>query len=166
MFTPQRVMLREIPPSIHGTVRKAASDDIPNNSLRLVLFFYSAITIGVATLLHWVRCEIVECPRKWFQSWIFVGMLGGNRQEMLGGNNFHSASSIYPIHWKLTYSSTSLTVGSNSSLREFHPVSLSEVWCWGCRCGEEATTGRAEHYQEMGVYLHRDLFPLLTVHSE
>ena len=43
-----------------------------------------------------------------YQSCIFVKMLGGNRQEMLGGNNFHPASRCYPTHWKLTmYSSLS-----------------------------------------------------------
>ena len=43
-----------------------------------------------------------------YQSCIFVKMLGGNRQEMLGGNNFHPASRCYPTHWKLImYSSLS-----------------------------------------------------------
>ena len=62
------------------------------------------------------NCEFTSIGEIWsygmltkvrYQSRIFVGILGGNRQEMLGGNNFHPASSRYPMHWKLTYSSTS-----------------------------------------------------------
>ena len=37
-------------------------------------------------------------------------MLVGSRQEMLGVNNFHPASSHSLTHWKLTYSSTSKAV--------------------------------------------------------
>ena len=62
-------------------------------------------------------------------------MLGGNQEEMLGGNNFHPVSSHFYMHWKLTY--PSILKNSNSSLRagghvgcwvEFHPASLSEEW--------------------------------------
>ena len=42
-------------------------------------------------------------PKVRYQSWISVGMLGGKRQEILGGNYFHPASSRYPTHWKLYY---------------------------------------------------------------
>ena len=88
-----------------------------------------------------------------YQNCIFVGMTGGNRQEMLGGNDFNPASSRYFMHWKFTYSSTSklwfryrlihgfssiytctktsqshspfITAGPNSSLR-----ARGHVGCW------------------------------------
>ena len=64
--------------------------------------------IIIATLLQQVRYEVVVCSPKWdIRAVFFVGMLGGNRQEMLGGNNFHPASSRSSTHWKLTYSPTS-----------------------------------------------------------
>ena len=70
------------------------------------------IATSMATLHQQVRYEVVVCSRKWdIRAVFFVGMMGGHRQDMLGWNNFHSASSRYFIHWNLTNTSTSKTVG-------------------------------------------------------
>ena len=74
----------------------------------------AASRFWAGTILHWdVRYEVVVYSGKLdIRAVIFVGMLGGNRQDMLGGNDFHPASSRYFLHWKLTYSSTSNVVVS------------------------------------------------------
>ena len=83
-----------------------------------------------------MRYKIVVCSGKWdTRAVCFVGVLDGNRQEMLGGNNFHPASSRYSMHWKHNPIHYLLTTGTHSSLRargyvgcwvEFYPASLSE----------------------------------------
>ena len=99
-----------------------------------------------------MRYEIVVCSGKWDTRGVFfVGMLGGNRQEMLGGNHLYvyfkgcgSPAHIFMDspqylltlkHHRLIHHL--LTAGWNSSLRargragcwvEFHPASLSEGW--------------------------------------
>ena len=140
---------------------------MPVSSIRLIhLWFLSSITTSITTLLQQARYEVVLCFRKWDIRNVFF-LLGGNWQEMLGGNTFHPASSRYFIHWKLTYVSTSkavvplhifmdfpqyllkpkthkpihqlLTTGSNSSLR-----GRGHVGCWvehHCLTGEQSSLG-------------------------
>ena len=96
-------MSNGIPPSIHhGRARKDVSHVMPVSSLRLVSRGFNQL------LPQWVRYEIVVCSRKWdITAVFFVEMLDGNWWKMLGGNNFHPASSCYTTHKELTYSSTS-----------------------------------------------------------
>ena len=102
-----------------------------------------------------MRYEVVVFSEKWdIGAVFFVGMVGVNRLEMPGGNNFHPGSSCYTTHCncKLINPSTSkavsslhtysisqylltlnhhnhvhhlLTAGSNSSLR-----ARGHVKCW------------------------------------
>ena len=149
LITPQTVMLGGIPRSInHDGVPKVASHapmvDFP-------------VYLGTCNDKH---CDFTSMGEIWsrgmlrkvkYQCRIFRGDAGGNRQEMLGRNYFHPASSRYFRHWKLMYAYTSnvvvpplthlfpsvsiytktsqshspITVRSNSSLR-----TRGHVGCW------------------------------------
>ena len=85
--------------------------------------FQSPMMASIATLLQYVRYVVLVYSGKWdIRAVFFVGMLGGNRQEMLGGNNFHTASSCYFMFWKLTHSSASKAV---VSLHTYSWISLN-----------------------------------------
>ena len=67
-------------------------------------FIQAQIKENFKALCHWPLWGEPTSDR-----WIPVGMLCWN-WKMLGGNNFHPASSQFLTHWTVTYSSTSKTV--------------------------------------------------------
>ena len=104
----QTMMLGEIPPSVHHVgSQKMASYGIPVGSLRLVFRGLNRLRTIIAGLLQWVRYEAVIFSRGWdIRAVFFVGMPGGNRQEMLGDSYFRPTASRYSSHWKHAHSST------------------------------------------------------------
>ena len=106
-------MLGEIPPNIHhGWAREVASHQ-PKVGFP---WFLSAIIIMTSNCKLILTCEILSrgiLPKvkyqTYFSSECWMEILS-TEQEMLGGNNFHPASTRYATHCKLGYSSTSKAV--------------------------------------------------------
>ena len=143
-------------PSIHhGGAEKVASHDRTVCSLKMVFHYFNQLQ-RLQLRLYFNRCNMKSwcTPESEICAVFFVGMMGGNRQEMLGGKltlfiHFKScASATYFFMGFPQYRLTPkhhdpihqfLTARSHSSLRarghvgcweDFHPASLSEGWCW------------------------------------
>ena len=100
------MMLGGIPTNIHhGGARDVTSHGVPVKNLRLVFHGSSQLLL---TSIVALRHKVVLCFRKWdLAVTFFIGMLGGNRQDVLGRNDFFPASRNYSMHWKITHSSAS-----------------------------------------------------------